>query len=144
MEKMVSIQVHLDKLLSVSTENLKTVLHGFFHSIGDHSSCSLISFVLDEEEGHATATFSTDEVPQFWDWIRSKLTLGEHFGFHQASLVVCEGEQGWEDHLLLYSFDPMDKIDQLRPRTLVDPELDEMAEKFLHKKFGNFEVFPID
>jgi len=31
-----------------------------------------------------------------------------------STIVVCEGEHGWDDYLLLHHFDPAEKLDELR------------------------------
>ncbi|MCE9560744.1 MAG: hypothetical protein K8U57_01690 [Planctomycetes bacterium] len=35
-------------------------------------------------------------------------------GLARAAIVVCEGEHGWDDYLLLHHFDPHEAVDPLR------------------------------
>jgi len=62
--------------------------------------------------------FATDDVRALWQRIRSLLYKDETIGAHlrQASMTVCEGEDGWDDYLLLHHFDAKVEIDKLKVR----------------------------
>ena len=35
-------------------------------------------------------------------------------GLAAAAIIVCEGEHGWDDYLLLHHFDPAEPLDTMR------------------------------
>lgn len=47
------------------------------------------------------------------DWGKIKSSFIENSSYSEFSIVVCEGEDGWNDYLLLHHFDPSQKIDTL-------------------------------
>jgi hypothetical protein len=46
-------------------------------------------------------------------WTDLQLELQTINGFAQSSVIVCEGEHGWDDYLLLHSPDPTEPLDTL-------------------------------
>jgi hypothetical protein len=74
----------------------------------------------DEEEGFARGPyisfyFETSSPTEAWPIIRSKFYEDARMGafLRQSSLVVCQGQNGWDDYLLLYHYDPKVPLDQL-------------------------------
>jgi hypothetical protein len=69
------------------------------------------------EDGGRYLNFSyrTNNLPTLWAEIRrmvlSDPLIGE--GASQAIIVVCEGDHGWDDYLLLYHFDQSVKLDKI-------------------------------
>ena len=57
--------------------------------------------------------FGTTHPLQLWEMIQTKMSEDGPFGQHlrEASIVVCTGENGWDDYLLLSHFDPDEKLD---------------------------------
>jgi hypothetical protein len=53
-------------------------------------------------------TFGTEDLERLWAVIRSTIyrnpALAEPIA--KSSIVVCTGENGWDDYLLLFHFDP--------------------------------------
>jgi hypothetical protein len=45
-------------------------------------------------------------------WARVRAELKTIPGLAGAAIVVCEGEHGWDDYLLLHHFDPAEQRDQ--------------------------------
>jgi hypothetical protein len=60
-------------------------------------------------------TFETDDVATLWNDIQEQAYRHPDLGvsLSSASLAVCEGEQGWDDYLLLHHYDPEVKRDAL-------------------------------
>jgi hypothetical protein len=60
-------------------------------------------------------TFETDDVATLWKDIQTHAYRHPQLGaaLTSASLAVCEGEQGWDDYLLLHHYDPGVKRDAL-------------------------------
>jgi hypothetical protein len=55
--------------------------------------------------------FKTADLSGLWNSVRSVLEAVP--GLNRAALIVCEGERGWDDYLLLHHFDPQEKVDVL-------------------------------
>ena len=46
-------------------------------------------------------------------WHKLKTVLTELPFFSSASIVVCEGNNGWDDYLLLHHYDKSEKLDDI-------------------------------
>jgi hypothetical protein len=61
-----------------------------------------------DETRYLNFTFGTEDLKGLWASIQSNIfgnpTLAEPIA--KASIVVCEGEEGWNDYLHLFHFDP--------------------------------------
>ena len=57
-------------------------------------------------------TFGTPNANELWQVIQSRLYSGT-FSNHMrhASMAMCSSEEGWDDYLLLYHFDPTVGLD---------------------------------
>jgi L-threonylcarbamoyladenylate synthase len=69
----------------------------------------------DDNEKYMNLLFETDALKKLWRQIQTKffqdLTIGLILG--KSSIVVCEGKNGWDDYLLLYHFNKLEKLDNL-------------------------------
>ncbi|HEY1935166.1 MAG TPA: hypothetical protein VGG99_24440 [Acetobacteraceae bacterium] len=70
---------------------------------------------MGEEDGEVFATINAEtENPRvFWRKTRPKLTAASLDQHLKGVIVVCEGENGWDDYLLLQHPDASQKIDRL-------------------------------
>jgi hypothetical protein len=73
-----------------------------------------------EEEGfdngaYINLYFDAPSAAEAWIAIRSTLYENESTGafMQKSSIATCEGQQGWDDYLLLHHFDPTAALDQL-------------------------------
>lgn len=57
--------------------------------------------------------FGTTHPLQLWETIRTKMSEEGPFGqkLRESSIVICTGENGWDDYLLLFHFDPNERLD---------------------------------
>jgi hypothetical protein len=57
--------------------------------------------------------YATENPAELWSEISTKVYGESAFSSQlgQASIVVCEGKQGWDDYLLLHHFNPSEKLD---------------------------------
>jgi hypothetical protein len=55
--------------------------------------------------------FATDDLKSLWESVRHTLSAAP--GLANATIVACEGENGWDDYLLLHHFDPSEALDGL-------------------------------
>lgn len=78
----------------------------------------IASFRLEEGEDDGrwvNLSFETAEPARVWPLLQAAFygdgPLGE--ALRAASMAVCTGEEGWDDYLLLYHFDPDQILDSL-------------------------------
>jgi hypothetical protein len=58
--------------------------------------------------------YVTDDLPRLWSLLKKVLqdpTTGPLLA--RSLIVVCQGEAGWDDYLLLHHFDPSEPLDRL-------------------------------
>ena len=67
----------------------------------------------DDEGAYFNFTFGTHDAKKLWQLIQSRLYNSGNFSDHmrQASMAMCSSEEGWDDYLLLYHFDPTVGLD---------------------------------
>jgi hypothetical protein len=63
----------------------------------DHESVHFFNF-----------TFGTPDAKALWGVVQDRLYNNERCGgwMRQASMAMCSSEQGWDDYVLLFHFDP--------------------------------------
>jgi hypothetical protein len=65
-----------------------------------------------EDDGrYLNVNFKAADLSELWALIREELQSFP--GLAGAAIVVCEGEFGWDDYLLLHHFNPEEQLDQL-------------------------------
>jgi L-threonylcarbamoyladenylate synthase len=68
-----------------------------------------------DKEKYMNIMFETNALKNLWYQIQTKffqdLAIGLILG--KSSIVVCEGKKGWDDYLLLYHFNKLQKLDNL-------------------------------
>jgi hypothetical protein len=64
-------------------------------------------------EGCINVNFRTLDLPRLWQAIQERLGFVEDAKppIARALIVVCEGEYGWDDYLLLHHFDDVEHPD---------------------------------
>lgn len=55
--------------------------------------------------------FEAADPIELWAAIREQLRTSPALA--AAAIVVCQGERGWDDYLLLHHFDPSEPLDEL-------------------------------
>lgn len=72
----------------------------------------------EDKEPYSNLIFETTELRILWDLLQKSLYKDEKVGLAltQASMAMCEGNDGWNDYLLLYHFDPSLKLDTIDAR----------------------------
>jgi hypothetical protein len=53
--------------------------------------------------------YNVADLPEMWASVRNELS--DIPGLAESSIVVCEGQNGWDDYLLLHHFDPAESVD---------------------------------
>lgn len=67
------------------------------------------------EPRHVNLIFDTDRPAHLWDALKGRLYESDGLGrpMQIASMAMCEGEHGWRDYLLLYHYDPRERLCRL-------------------------------
>jgi hypothetical protein len=60
---------------------------------------------------YVNVSFQTGDLLGLWTSLREELQGIP--GLAGAVIVVCEGEHGWDDYLLLHHFNPQEQLDHL-------------------------------
>jgi hypothetical protein len=75
---------------------------------------------FDLSEGHDNGryinfNYSTDDLPGLWSLIKKEVLDAPVTGsmIKRAAIIVCEGDTGWDNYLLLHHFDEKEKLDSL-------------------------------
>jgi hypothetical protein len=85
----------------------------------DRNLVSRFAVVDGEDTGpYTNLLFETAELQELWSQLQETLYNDEQIGpaLAQASMAMCEGNDGWNDYLLLYHFDPTVKLDDFNAR----------------------------
>ena len=66
------------------------------------------------DTNYISIDFMTSDAPALWKAIESTLGLSSHrpSSVSKGMIVVCEGDHGWDDYLLLYHFDKQEALDK--------------------------------
>ncbi len=68
-----------------------------------------------DEDPNVYLNYFTERLPALWSELEEGLYKNEELGawLKSVSICVCEGENGWDDHLLLHHYDKSQKLDAL-------------------------------
>jgi len=75
-----------------------------------------LSVTAGDDNGPYTNVYvETRDVAALWELMREELFSHPVAGPHlkRAAIVVCEGNAGWDDYLLLHHFNPAEPLDTL-------------------------------
>jgi hypothetical protein len=65
----------------------------------------------EEGGGYVNVSLRAADVVGLWGSVRELLQADAALA--RAAIVVCQGERGWDDYLLLHHFDPSQVLDEL-------------------------------
>ena len=65
----------------------------------------------DDDGPYVNLDFRTEDILFLWKSVRK--VLHSTTGLARAAIVICEGENGWDDYLLLHHFNPHETRDVL-------------------------------
>jgi hypothetical protein len=60
---------------------------------------------------YVNVDFKTADLSGLWKSVQRALEAVP--GLKRAAIIVCEGERGWDDYLLLHHLDPQEQVDAL-------------------------------
>jgi hypothetical protein len=69
----------------------------------------------DEEGPYAQVTYTVRNLAGFWAHLQAEMTRNATISaaITRGSIVVCEGDHGWDDYLLLHHFNPTEPLDTI-------------------------------
>jgi hypothetical protein len=109
-----SIQLHPNRIESGDTERLVETLQ---RAASGASLRAIAQDRGDDDGPYINLSFAAPDHVAAWSQLRAvyeDADVGTQLA--SASIVVCEGADGWNDYLLLHHFDPAEKLDDVRSR----------------------------
>jgi hypothetical protein len=107
--KMLTVQIQPEVLSDFKADQVISLLESlraFRYQISTERS--------EEGGGHINVNFRASDLIGLWESIRSILRLEAGVGLSRAPvIIVCEGDDGWNDYRLLYHFDENIRVDSL-------------------------------
>ena len=108
-----NIQLQPDRAARLDLSRAKGIIEALAR---DHAIVAGFDTKAGEDGGHyLNFTFLAKDPAALWQRIRASV-LAEAVVGHEiatASIIVCEGEHGWDDYLLLHHYDPELPTDEL-------------------------------
>lgn len=65
----------------------------------------------DEDGPYVHIAMDTEDLPGLWSQLRAVWRADSNLA--RCSIVVAEGQAGWDDYLLLHHFEPQEPLDDL-------------------------------
>ena len=109
--KKLSVQIQSDLVTDIDAENIVELLMPLAK---DTSLVQESHVTSGSDDGrYINIDFQTSDAPRLWQAIQSTLCLTSEkkLPISSAIMVVCEGENSWNDYLLLHHFDESKAID---------------------------------
>ncbi len=77
-----------------------------------HSPDAVVNVERGDDDGpYTNVNIDAEDIPSLWSVIADALHAEPSLA--SATIVCCEGENGWDDYLLLHHFDETETIDTL-------------------------------
>lgn len=91
-------------------ENLPLLLGKIAQIGSDHEATEAVSVASGDDSGaYYNLTIESKDLGALWPLLRDEVAAN-----HQIRIIVtCEGEDGWNDYLLLYHYDKSEVVDTL-------------------------------
>lgn len=105
--KCVSVQIHPANDGSYEVDDLLALVR----SIGRYPEVD-----SDEGDSHSVnLNFFTEDLQRFWREFQEGVLNDAALGpwVRKTAIIVCEGDQGWDDYLLLWHYDQTHTADRL-------------------------------
>jgi hypothetical protein len=116
------IQIHPDRSRDLDLARVRAICE---HLAFDNDLIKRFAFLDRPGEGsepwHVNLIFDTDRPADLWSVLKGRLYdcdgcdgLGRPM--QMSSMAMCEGEHGWRDYLLLYHYDPRERLNRFDER----------------------------
>lgn len=105
--KCISVQLHPARDRTYGLDDLLVLVR----SIGRYPEVD----VDEDDPTSVTLNFFTEDLQRFWSEFQQGVLNDADLGSWARAtvIVVCEGDQGWDNYLLLWHYDPQQRTDQL-------------------------------
>jgi hypothetical protein len=105
------VQVHLDRAPDLDLDRLIEFLTDV---VGATKTAEEFQTLADETLRYRDLAFRTHDLAALWQVLQPALYDDPLHGaaLADATIVICEGEQGWDDYLLLHHFDREQPLDR--------------------------------
>ncbi|MCC7251295.1 hypothetical protein [Hyphomicrobium sp.] len=111
------IQIHPDRSADLDLARVRAICESM--AVADKDLIKRFAFLDRPADGdeawHVNLIFDTDRPADLWRLIRERLYESDGLArpMQMSSLSMCEGEHGWRDYLLLYHYDPRERLNRL-------------------------------
>lgn len=81
----------------------------------DHSIVAGYETTSGDDDGpYVNFTFLAKDLAKLWSKVKSEVLANPDIGrsVARSSIIVCEGEHGWDDYLLLHHYDRTLQLDE--------------------------------
>lgn len=115
-DKQLVIQIQPELLLDPNKGQLIEKFVLFLKGISPLNHCHVISG--NENGAYINIELQSEDIQRLWEIIQTELSdKNNDFSIiSKGVVVVCEGDKGWDDYLLLYHYDVSEKLDQFTPK----------------------------
>lgn len=110
------IQVQPNKVPDIDMERVRALGEAVS---SDKTLVSRFAIVEGEDKDpYSNLMFETQELQKLWRLLQDVMYRDKKVGLalSQASMAMCEGNDGWNDYLLLYHFDPSVQLNNFNAR----------------------------
>ncbi len=99
-----SLQIHPDRAPGLDLTAVRSICERIAL---DTDIVSRFSFVEGADDAQVNVNFATSDRRALWRRLQAELYDGVNgSALKQSSMVMCEGQHGWDDYLLLHHYDP--------------------------------------
>ncbi len=111
----ICLQVQLNRARDIDMRRIHELCE---YAASSERLVSKFAVVENKTGSYINLMFETSEPQKTWNLLQNRLLRDEDMGLvlSQASIVVCEGKDGWNDYLLLHHFDPSEKLNNINAR----------------------------
>ncbi|WP_028450424.1 MULTISPECIES: hypothetical protein [Chitinibacter] len=105
------IQLHPQRVPTLNLEQARAA----FAKLAQHPLVRGSRVTEGEEEGpYLNFEYKTDDLAALWDEVKSSIYDGSLLAFQlqRASMAIAQGDEGWDDYLVLHHFDPAIEPDE--------------------------------
>lgn len=105
------VQVHLDRAPDLDLDRLTEILTEI---IGATKTAEEFQTLADETLRYRDLAFRTSDRATLWRVLQPALYDDPVHGaaLADATIVICQGDEGWDDYLLLHHFDREQPLDR--------------------------------
>jgi hypothetical protein len=108
-----NIQLQPERAPKLKTDEAKRIIEAL---TADHSIVAgYRSNSGDDDGAYVNFTFLAKDLPKLWARVKAEVLADPQLGrdISRATIIMCEGQSGWDDYLLLHHYDGTLELDGL-------------------------------